>query len=396
MKHRVRLAFYLAAILNACSSPSTAPPEGGADQSISVEARAGLRELRIPDDNVRRAGDEIVVDGDVVFDRAMLEAIGRSAISAAGDSGRAHQASMSSSRIPRKAQPTLIRVSVGQIATSPEWLQATRDAIAYFNSTAGVSFSMQESEVSPDIRVEFFLFQFDGSQNVYADAFAPNGDAFGAKVRINTDGPPSPTQDTRLRVMVHEFGHTLGFRHTNWDEAFPFAPAETADSFGVVQIPGTPNRDSLSIMNRFIPNGFTGWSFFDLVAIRYLYPTNTPTVSYANVGGAASLSWSPQPAAADYTIVPYNVGPFFQWQPQYSINWPTQVPFATAATTYSHRRGGFPSSYGPFRGKFTFGSTSVPQGATCFVVRTRYAGGVQSFGEATAQLPYARRVGCFW
>jgi len=69
--------------------------------------------------------------------------------------------------------------------------------------------------------------------------------------------------------MTHELGHTIGFRHTNWDDL-----GEPETLLGLFHIEGTPEgNDPHSIMNGGnATSGFSGLSYYDKVALRALYP----------------------------------------------------------------------------------------------------------------------------
>ncbi|WP_298760088.1 M57 family metalloprotease [uncultured Psychroserpens sp.] len=128
------------------------------------------------------------------------------------------------------------------------------------------------------------------------------------EILINLDFLSNMTVTTGQKRynMVHEFGHCIGFRHTNWD-----ARGEGVGPVGANLIPGTPNQDPNSVMNggtaTFTWNGF---SAFDIIAADFLYggcavPSFTITgASYAcrfdnltfTVSGAAPIpavtSWN--------------------------------------------------------------------------------------------------------
>ena len=68
--------------------------------------------------------------------------------------------------------------------------------------------------------------------------------------------------------MVHELGHCIGFRHTNWD-----IKGEGISSVGANYIPNTPNQDSNSVMNGGTASySWNGFSSYDISAVKYLYP----------------------------------------------------------------------------------------------------------------------------
>lgn len=101
--------------------------------------------------------------------------------------------------------------------------------------------------------------------NTIAYAWFPNNGRAGNLIRINLDysNNRSMTYNQKLHNMVHEFGHTLGFRHTNW---------RSRGENNVVHVQGTPDYDSWSVMNAGTANrNYTGLSYYDKVMISSLY-----------------------------------------------------------------------------------------------------------------------------
>ncbi|WP_339847988.1 M57 family metalloprotease [uncultured Dokdonia sp.] len=84
-------------------------------------------------------------------------------------------------------------------------------------------------------------------------------------INLNFDNNNNVSESSKKYNMAHELGHTIGFRHTNW--------ANLNESTGIT-IPGTPNSDPSSVMNgRTASFSWNGFSNYDKIAARYLYPT---------------------------------------------------------------------------------------------------------------------------
>ena len=114
--------------------------------------------------------------------------------------------------------------------------------------------------------------------------FPLNGEP-GANVTINSGFIGSLTADEETFTMVHELGHNIGFRHTNWfdrntdgysgnfgDGTDPDDEGWNVPGFGnAAHILGTPwEYDSLSVMNAFVAP-WTGFSAKDITAAKSLY-----------------------------------------------------------------------------------------------------------------------------
>jgi len=120
--------------------------------------------------------------------------------------------------------------------------------------------------------------------NTIASAGFPVGGQPYNTILINLDfnSNSNITEGSKRYNMVHELGHCIGFRHTNWD-----INNEGTAGVGANLIPGTPEQDPNSVMNGgtalFSWNGF---SVFDIISLEYLYPSPPPppheyeTISY--------------------------------------------------------------------------------------------------------------------
>ncbi len=138
---------------------------------------------------------------------------------------------------------------------SQSWKDAINSAVAQYNviNGSGLRISITNNRDNADSRI----FNGFSNESWVARALLPNSSRrVGSWIEINTryNGMES---GRKLFTMVHEMGHNFGLLHTN----------QTSGSV----IPGTPLTDPNSVMNSFVLP-WQGFTNFDLVAIRTLYP----------------------------------------------------------------------------------------------------------------------------
>ena len=87
-------------------------------------------------------------------------------------------------------------------------------------------------------------------------------------INLDFDSNKSVELGSKSYNMVHELGHCIGLRHTNWD-----IRGEPINPWGANLIPGTPSQDPNSVMNGGTANNvYLGFSSYDIIALQYLYP----------------------------------------------------------------------------------------------------------------------------
>lgn len=129
-----------------------------------------------------------------------------------------------------------------------------------------------------------------------AAAGPPSGGMPFGHVVINTGYTwHSPiTTGQKLYTLVHELGHCIGFRHTNWS----YLGESSAVGVGISPNTGT-NPDPLSVMNGGNPtNTWIGFSNWDLYAINYLYPIPYSVSGANTLCSSSSYSVSGLPTGA--------------------------------------------------------------------------------------------------
>jgi hypothetical protein len=143
----------------------------------------------------------------------------------------------------------------------------------------------------------------------------PSNGAPGDTVNLNVSFYPAggPTHAIYLRNAVHELGHAIGFRHTNWNQVDctnnygqPGPCGGNAGARGAVHVPGTPTSggDGASVMNGLTAGqSWNGFSLYDRVAAARMYPIPAPggaAISFP--GGSPTMTWQPVVGATHYRV----------------------------------------------------------------------------------------------
>jgi hypothetical protein len=168
--------------------------------------------------------------------------------------------------------------------------------MALISGIQGVSVSLVEG-LPADISVQFSdLPGFACGQANFPVAGNP-----GSIVRI--DPTAGCTNDNARKWMIaHEFGHALGFRHTNWQAAGEPVNYAPSGVFGANQVALTPPIDASSFMNNLLPNnGYSDFSTYDYRALFALWP-DTTNVSVSYAGNIPHISWTSMPSAVSYDV----------------------------------------------------------------------------------------------
>lgn len=164
--------------------------------------------------------------------------------------------------------PKQREITVGvdsSIPTSGEdnWRSEVQNAIDLWNPLSNLKMTYTMG-ANPDI-----LIRSDSGSlpnNTIAAASWPTNGNPGASIKVNLDFDSNKTipSSQKLYNMVHELGHCLGLRHTNWKII-----GESEANY----IQGTPETDPNSVMNGGTANSYwMGFSDGDKKAIEKLYP----------------------------------------------------------------------------------------------------------------------------
>lgn len=259
-----------------CEDSETLPqsPEV-TDPLVSLLVEMGFRPEHIEDH-----GEYFLVEGDIAFSKMAL----RDRIKEGTRPLDLHQWR----RPDLVSQQKVATIKVKFVGVESGWKTASLNAMATWNNISGSVVSFSETSGVANTTVTMANLP---SGQIAVGEYPANGNP-GTFIKID---PEYNTYSVlqKQTVMAHEFGHTIGLRHTNWQSQ----GEETA-----ILIGNTPQTDASSVMNSHIGGiPWNGFSFWDIEAIRVLYP-NVPVVTVQYINSHPALSWSSIPGATGYRV----------------------------------------------------------------------------------------------
>jgi len=238
-----------------------------------------------------------LVEGDVIISKTSL-----------GGSGEPRpQFQWTTDVLVGSSQVQNITADLGGLASQPAWQTAARQALVEWNRVNCSSVRLVEASPGDITFSTFSTFPNVAAAASFPVDAPPGSGKPGPTIRVNVSYTGSPNNSsTKFRNMVHEIGHTVGFRHTNWQ-----SQGEPQSPPGANLVPGTPQTDAASVMNGgTATSSWSGFSTYDTVATRTRYPgglcvqpiTGSATMSAGNTcyyyasatGGVApyTFTWS--------------------------------------------------------------------------------------------------------
>ncbi len=283
----------LASAACAGDGPVTAP-EG--DPLLARVAAMGFDISGIVD-----AGDHFVVEGDILLRKADIPA------AAARDPLAPSFQYRTTNRVSYTYYYDLRVDYTSVTASNPAWTAAIEQAMAAWNSLPGSEAKLVKWEPG----------QYYGPHITIAFGSCPSG-AIACASWPSSAGAPGPTiniaqqfETQKVYTIAHELGHTLGLRHTNWNNRTCNGSlcSEGTGTEGAVHIPNTPTStyggsqsDPNSVMNAVVQS-WNGFSQYDRVAVRYLFPGGRGPDATSSLSGSTPVStWSPMLDAVSYEV----------------------------------------------------------------------------------------------
>ena len=219
-------------------------------------------------------GKSVVVDGDMVLHQSDFVPSAPSETPALGKVAQRVKSLWEENRVSRHVTWRIYLWAKFPVF----WRAAITNAISTWAEAAQFKFRITNNYFDADIRV---LPSTILGPKIAAEASFPrvlewgptqyygNGVSFsspklvapGNLIRVNVKECKLYSLSSASSVMLHEFGHCFGFKHTNSNDG--------------ERVPGTPDFDPFSIMNTYNVDIYRGFSKNDLKAIQFMYPKQT-------------------------------------------------------------------------------------------------------------------------
>jgi hypothetical protein len=371
-RHATLTALLLAAVAGCTDAPLGSEP-GPDDALLAQVAALGFRT-----DMVEVFEDHVLVEGDIYITRAELRSV---RLPGADPLGPRFQYSTNS--LVGRPKINEIRVDLAGLASQPAWQTAAREALSHWSGITDSYVRMVEGTPA-DITVGTACT----SSNVAAYASFPSGGNPGSTVHVNVCFGYSTTHAQKVHNMVHEFGHTIGFRHSNFTQM-----GETAGTVGANHIWPTPTSGNAtgSVMNGGTAlHSWAGFVTSDLTAVRALYPLPAPGgLSVADQGGVPLVSWSAVAGATSYTV---SLITFSTVNGQYQSHWRSPIT-TTTSTSYLDVNNVYT---GVYECNYDWGWNGESHGAWYeYSVQANFPGGSSNYLHSRHYAPVAQPY-CLW
>lgn len=261
-----------ASFLFACTKDKQSSTEKTVSATdVSAAVLKNIKDLGFSTDQVRKVGDNYLVEGDIMLTPENLVE--------ASTSPNVRIAETEQYRTTNivKNLPRTVTVSISNLPAV--YATATQNAIARYNAL-NLTLKFQFVSSGGQIKIVGFNQGPSGGYITLGSSGFPtsSGNPY-SQIQMNTNAQAygtNPNVNYLTSVLQHEMGHCIGFRHTDYfNRAFSCggsADNEGASNIGAIRIPGTPSAaDAASWMLACSNGGDRTFNANDKIALNYLY-----------------------------------------------------------------------------------------------------------------------------
>ncbi|RRT94047.1 MULTISPECIES: M57 family metalloprotease [Empedobacter] len=244
-------------ITNSCSDEDSLINDNSQEKLVINDVVNQIIEQGHNLDDIKELKDYYLVEDDILFSKNIE------------DYKKTNAKQANTHNLVSSGDNRVIRVRLDNSLMS--WYSAFDEALVKWNSAgSGITFVSDQTGFGDyDI-----IVKADGGSlpnlTIAAAGFPTNTGKAYNEILVNTNfnNNYQVSESQKIYNLVHELGHCIGFRHTNW-----YSSGEGAGSVGANQIPGSPTSDSNSVMNGGTAlNSWKGFSNWDIFSVKYLYP----------------------------------------------------------------------------------------------------------------------------
>lgn len=265
----VLLLIYFGLLTIAGCKKTSAPPDDSKTKPTSL-VLSYIKGLGYKDSQIQDLGTDYLVEGDILFSKDTTKK----------PCAKVSPGKTSQKQVDQYGDGTYVSpgvsVTVAVDPTMNAYLSFIQYAINQYNNTpSSLRFFLlgtPGAAATPNLTITT-----TNNPNLCGSSYAPSNGQPGAFVFINRNILDNESGNKKLAIIMHEMGHTIGLRHSNWVQNNE--PQMGVDPVGTpvnaIQIPGTPTsgNDPNSIMIWDIcMSTISTFSQYDIAAIQFLYP----------------------------------------------------------------------------------------------------------------------------
>lgn len=264
--------------------------EDGKIEILPQDLLKFLEENKLSKDNILKLENGYLIDNDILVSKEDLKTNGdnksKKGSSIGPENYHAFGGAVSSSPFNYRTIKIKFDSSIPTTSSYLNWRSATAEAISEYNKIRNLRLKFEiVYSGSADITISGQNPPEGGlaSSTMAATKLPSSGDPFPViYINPNYEDRNSITESQKKFAIAHEFGHSIGFVHTN-------------DPSSGTNVIGTGDFDFFSVMNGGTAGyNWTAFSYLDLLAFRTEYPFDTgelPLYVYRNIN-SGGFNWT--------------------------------------------------------------------------------------------------------